>query len=126
MGVKFRHKGSFSNTEKMLKHMGEYIQNMDLDKYGVEGVNALMSNTPVDTGLLATSWYYRIVKKQESVVIQFCNSDIENYVPVAIILQYGHATKNGGWVEGIDYINPALKPVFNKILKHAWEEVTKS
>ena len=99
---------------------------VDLDKYGNQGVAALSSATPVDTGLTAASWYYEIEQKPGSTVITFCNSNIQNGIPIAIILQYGHATGNGGWVQGRDYINPALRPVFDKIAEKAWKEVTES
>ena len=86
---------------------------------------ALSSATPVDTGLTANSWYYKIERDANSVKIVFCNSNIQNGIPIAIILQYGHGTGTGGWVEGRDYINPAIQPVFDKIANNAWREVTK-
>jgi hypothetical protein len=96
-----------------------------LEKYGQEGVVALASATPVDTGLTASSWYYEIERGPEKVSITFYNSNIQNGIPIAIILQYGHATGGGGWVQGRDYINPALQPIFDSIAQKAWEEVTK-
>lgn len=98
----------------------------NLDKYGRMGVEALSAATPVDTGLTARSWYYEIERKNGRVSINFCNSNIQNGIPIAVILQYGHATGNGGWVEGRDYINPALRPIFDEIAESAWEEVTKA
>ena len=86
---------------------------------------ALASATPVDTGLTASSWYYEISNKNGSAMISFHNSNIQNGVPIAIILQYGHGTRNGGWVEGRDYINPAIRPIFDRIADDAWKEVTK-
>ena len=100
-------------------------QNWNLDKYGQAGVNALQAATPVDTGLTASSWYYEITNNDGVVRITFNNSNIQNGVPIAIILQYGHATRNGGWVEGRDYINPAIQPIFDKITETAWREVTR-
>ena len=97
----------------------------DLDKYGREGVAALASATPVSTGLTANSWDYKIERKNGSATITFYNTNIQNGVPIAIILQYGHGTRNGGWVQGRDYINPAIQPIFDKIAEHAWREVTK-
>ena len=94
-------------------------------KYGREGVAALASATPVDTGRTANSWHYKIEQKQGSVSISFYNTNIQNGVPIAVILQYGHATRNGGWVQGRDYINPAIQPIFDKIADAAWKEVTK-
>ena len=111
-------------TEKFLANAANYVKRLDLDKYGQEGVAALESATPKDTGLAASSWYYKIVKGNNSIVIRYCNSDIEDGVPIAVILQYGHATKNGGWVEGRDYINPAIRPIFDEIANKAWREVT--
>ncbi len=97
----------------------------ELDRYGREGVAALAAATPVDTGATAASWYYRIENQKGSVTISFYNSNIQNGVPIAIILQYGHGTGTGGWVQGRDYINPAIQPVFDKIAREAWREVTK-
>ena len=123
--LRFNHKGDFSKTTKFIKGAKKAIQLEDLDKFGQEGVSALASATPVDTGRTADSWYYKIVIKNGSVIISFYNSNIQNGVPIAIILQYGHGTRNGGWVQGRDYINPAIRPIFDKIANHAWEEVTK-
>jgi hypothetical protein len=97
----------------------------DLDKYGREGVAALASATPVESGLTASSWYYKIERSNGSVSINFYNSNIQNGVPIAVILQYGHGTGTGGWVEGRDYINPAIRPIFDKIANDAWREVTR-
>ena len=97
-----------------------------LDKYGQAGVAALASATPVDTGLTAASWGYKIERAATSSKIIFTNSNIQNGVPIAIILQYGHATGNGGWVEGRDYINPAIQPIFDAILEEACKEVRKA
>lgn len=125
MNIGFRHKGDFSKTSKFLTKMVGCISEMNLDKYGQEGVAALASATPKDTGLAASSWYYTIIRNKDSVIIRYCNSDIENGIPIAVILQYGHATKNGGWVEGRDYINPAIRPIFDRIANDAWREVTR-
>lgn len=123
--IGFRQKGDFSNTENYLKKLRQnHITNI-LKQYGEKGVAALASATPVDTGLTANSWYYKIEVKKTSASIIFCNSNIQNGVPIAIILQYGHGTNNGGWVEGRDYINPAIQPIFDELTKHAWKEVTK-
>ena len=96
-----------------------------LDKYGREGVAALQTATPKDTGKTSESWYYKIERKNGSVSLTFHNSNQNKGVPIAIILQYGHATGNGGYVEGVDYINPALRPIFDKIAEEAWKEVKK-
>lgn len=124
--ISFRQKGDFSNLSKFLEKAKEVIKMGDLDKYGREGVAALASATPRDTGKTAESWEYRIVREGDSVRIEFLNTNtIADGTPIAILLQYGHATKNGGFVQGIDYINPAIQPVFKKIADEAWREVTR-
>lgn len=124
--ISFREKGNFSNLSNFLERSKEVVKLGDLDKYGQEGVAALSAATPVNTGVTARSWSYKIIRKNGSVSISFYNSNIQNGVPIAIILQYGHGTRNGGWVEGRDYINPAIQPVFDKIANKAWKEVIKS
>lgn len=123
--ISFRQKGDFSKLTRFLGKMKEGIRLGDLDKYGREGVAALSSATPVETGLTASSWYYKITNKNNQIRITFYNSNLQNGVPIAVILQYGHGTGTGGWVEGRDYINPAVRPVFDKIADTAWKEVTK-
>ena len=123
--ISFRQKGDFSKLTKYLERVKEGFNVGILDKYGQAGVRALASATPVDTGLTASSWYYKIENNNGSVSIAFYNSNIQNGVPIAIILQYGHGTKNGGWVQGRDYINPAIRPIFDAIVEDAWKEVTK-
>lgn len=123
--ITFRQKGDFSKLTSFLERAKEAIKLGDLDKYGREGVDALSSATPVRTGLTANSWYYEIEHQNGSVSIIFNNSNVNKGVPIAIILQYGHGTSNGGWVQGRDYINPAIQPVFDRIANEAWEEVTK-
>ena len=123
--ITFRHKGDFSKLTKFLERAKQTVRIGDLNKYGRAGVAALMSATPVDTGLTASSWYYDIENKNGSVTITFNNSNIQNGVPIAIVLQYGHGTRNGGWVQGRDYINPAIQPIFDEIAEKAWREVTK-
>ena len=123
--IKFRHKGNFSKVTSFLERAKEAVRLGILDKYGREGVAALASATPVDSGLTASSWYYEIEQKNGSATISFHNSHIQKGVPIAIILQYGHGTGTGGWVEGRDYINPAIQPIFDKIVNEAWREVTK-
>lgn len=123
--VSFRHKGDFSKLNDYLVKVQKAVKDKDLEKYGQAGVAALASATPVDTGLTANSWYYEIEKTNGSVRINFNNSNVQNGVPIAIILQYGHGTGTGGWVEGRDYINPAILPIFDKIADEAWREVTR-
>ena len=123
--ITFRQKGDFSKLTSFLERAKEAVRIGDLDKYGREGVAALSSATPVRTGLTANSWYYEIEHQNGSVSITFNNSNVNKGVPIAIILQYGHGTGTGGWVEGRDYINPAIQPIFDNIAKDAWKEVTK-
>ena len=123
--IGFRQKGDFSKTTNFLSKLKQKVNVVILDRYGRQGVAALSSATPVDTGLTANSWYYKIERDENSVKIVFCNSNIQNGIPIAIILQYGHGTGTGGWVEGRDYINPAIQPVFDKLANDAWREVTK-
>lgn len=123
--ITFRQKGDLSKLTKFLERAKEVIKLGDLDKYGREGVAALKSATPVESGLTANSWYYKIENRNGSATISFHNSNIQNGVSIAIILQYGHGTRNGGWVQGRDYINPAIQPIFDKIADSAWREVVK-
>ena len=99
---------------------------MILNKYGKMGVSALAAATPVDTGKTADSWIYEIETSKDSYTITWSNTNVNNHVNIALILQYGHATRNGGYVSGRDYINPALQPVFDQIAEEAWREVTSS
>lgn len=123
--ISFKQKGGdFVNLTRYLEKTKRGAKITDLERYGKEGVNALMSATPVDTGNTANSWNYKIERNSGSIAISFYNTNIQNGVPIAIILQYGHGTRNGGWVEGRDYINPAIQPIFDKIAENAWKEVT--
>lgn len=125
-GISFRHKGDFSKLDKYLNEVRKAVRKDTIfDKYGRAGVAALSSATPVETGLAAQSWYYEVEQSSSSVRIVFYNSNVENGFPVAIMLQYGHGTGTGGWVEGRDYINPAIQPIFDKIAEDAWKEVTR-
>ena len=123
--ISFRQKGDFSNLSSYLERVKEKVKLGDLDKYGRAGVAALASATPVDSGQTANSWYYEIERQNGSVSIVFNNSNVNKGVPIAIILQYGHGTGTGGWVQGRDYINPAIQPIFDEIANNAWKEVTK-
>lgn len=123
--ISIRHRGDYAKLTRYLEKIKKTARISVLDKYGKAGVDALAAATPVDTGLTASSWYYRVEIQDEKASITFCNSNIQNGVPIAIILQYGHGTRNGGWVEGRDYINPAIQPIFDKIVDDAWKEVTK-
>ena len=123
--IKFRHQGDFSKFTRFLEKAKQSVRIGELDRYGREGVAALASATPVDSGETANSWYYEIVQGDGSVTITFNNSHIHSGVPIAIILQYGHGTGTGGWVQGRDYINSAIQPIFDKIANDAWREVTR-
>ena len=123
--ISFRQKGDFSKLTSFLERTKETVYLGDLNKYGRQGVAALASATPVDTGKTASSWSYKIENNNGLVSISFENSNVQDGVPIAIILQYGHGTRNGGWVEGRDYINPAIQPIFDQIVNDAWKEVTK-
>lgn len=119
----FRQKGDWKKTRKFLKRCSDLDLDDVLNRYGQEGVDALAKATPKDTGKTAASWSYEIAKGKESIVITWKNSNIVDGVPIAVILQYGHGTRNGGYVEGMDYINPAMRPVFERIAARAWGEV---
>ena len=123
--IGFRHKGNFVKTTRYLERAKKGVRITSLEKFGREGVAALASATPIDSGNTANSWYYEITKTRGVVKITFNNSNIQNGVPIAIILQYGHGTGTGGRVQGRDYINPAIQPIFDKLANNAWREVTK-
>ena len=125
MGViSFKHKGDFNKTEKFLKKMkSSEFQNI-LEQYGQIGVDALSRATPVDSGTTAASWSYEIDRNIGGLAIYFLNSHENKGVNIAIILQYGHGTGTGGYVQGRDYINPAIKPVFDQMSSDLWKMVT--
>lgn len=123
--ISFRQKGDFSKLTRFLEKAKNAVHLGILDKYGREGVAALASATPLDSGKTASSWYYEVQHGEGTASINFYNSNVNKGVPIAIILQYGHGTGTGGWVQGRDYINPAIQPIFDKIANEAWREVTK-
>ena len=124
MGITFRHRGNFNNTERFLKKAQKSDFFKHLEVYGQMGVDALASATPVDSGLTADSWSYEISKNADDLAIYWTNSNVEKgYFNIALMLQLGHGTRNGGYVEGRDYINPAIQPIFDKIAEDAWREV---
>lgn len=123
--ISFRHKGNLSKTTRYLERIKRGARLSMLDRYGRAGVAALASATPTDSGTTAASWYYEIEQSNGSYTLRFLNSNVNKYVNIAIILQYGHGTGTGGWVEGRDYINPAIQPIFDELAKEAWEEVAK-
>lgn len=123
MIIEVTHKGNFKNTEHFLQKAKNFVIDAVLAKYGQEGVNALSAATPVDTGKTAASWQYEIDKTPNQVAIRWYNTNVNKGVNIAIILQYGHGTGTGGWVEGRDYINPAMRPIFDKLANDAWESL---
>lgn len=123
--IKITQKGNYSKVTKYLQNLKKASRIRILEKYAKSGVDALSSATPVDSGETARSWSYEIKDDNRGSQIIFRNSHINKGVPIAIILQYGHGTGTGGWVEGRDYINPAIQPIFNKIVDEVWREVTR-
>ena len=123
--ITFRMKGNFSKVSSYLERIREAIHLGILDKYGKMGVDALSAATPVDTGLTAASWSYTIQNDGDTASITWTNSNVNKGVNIALILQLGHGTGTGGWVEGRDYINPAIQPIFDMLAQEAWEEVTR-
>lgn len=122
--ISVRQKGDFRKTEKLLKKSfgRDYVG--VLEKYAQQGVAALSAATPIKTGLTSASWNYRIIQNGSNISIVWENSNVQKGVNIALILQYGHGTRNGGYVEGRDYINPALRPIFDRMADAAWKEVT--
>lgn len=118
--------GNFDRTEKFLKKISKGDIFKALSRYGQRGVNALSSSTPKRTGKTASSWDFEVEMTSTSYSIVWTNSNTNKNVNIAVILQYGHGTRNGGYVRGIDYINPAMKPIFEQIADEAWKEVTRS
>lgn len=124
--ISVKQKGDFSKLTKHLNRMKDVPRQVDLDKYGRQGVIALASATPMDSGMTASSWFYEIVRGDTTTTIRFNNSNVvDDWCNIAIILQYGHGTGTGGYVQGRDYINPAIRPIFDGIATAAWKEVTK-
>ena len=124
--IVIKQSGNFKNTERFLSRASRLQVRDILDKYGREGVAALASATPVDSGLTASSWDYEVRITRSTYTLTWTNSNVVNGVPIAIILQYGHATRNGGFVKGRDYINPVIRPIFDKIANELWKEVTQA
>ncbi len=122
--IKFKHKGDLKKTESFLKKLHSKSHFQGLDGLAQRGVDALSSATPIDSGLTSQSWGYAIKDDGDKVTIAWTNDNVVDDVNIAIILQYGHATGTGGWVEGEDYINPAIKKTFDDIAKQVWKEVT--
>ena len=126
MGIVFKHKGDFKKTDRYFEKLRKFEISRILNKYGAEGVRALSSATPKESGKTADSWSYEVERTRSGYTISWLNSNMNQGVNIALILQLGHGTGTGGYVQGIDYINPALKPVFDALADEAWQEVTKA
>lgn len=123
--VTFKSNGDFKKTNKFLKGIVEELYLKELERYAKAGVDALSNATPVDSGETASSWGYRIVKEHGNYKIIWTNSNESNGIPIAILIQYGHSTRNGGYVEGRDFINPAIRPIFDQMAEEAWRGVVR-
>ena len=122
--ITFRQKGDFSRLDTYFERLKGVIKWSILDKYGRAGVEALASATPIESGKTAESWYYKVERGDGSVALRFYNDNTTpDGTPIAILIQYGHGTRNGGYVEGVDFINPAIVPIFEEIANTAWSEV---
>ena len=121
--ITIKQKGDFSKLDTYFERLLEVVNLGKLNKYGKAGVAALASATPVETGKTANSWTYEINRSGDTITIDYINKNSNDNVNIAVILQYGHGTGTGGWVQGRDYINPAIQPVFDSIVQEAWEEV---
>ena len=127
MKIKVKVRGNWNKTEVFLKDAKtlKKIKSI-LERFGREGVIALSSATPVDTGETATSWDYRIDETRDGISLNFINTNLTSTgIPIAILLQHGHGNGKGGYIQGRDFINPAIQPIFDKIAEEAWKEVTK-
>lgn len=127
MPIKFTQRGSFSKTNAFLQRLksAEYLA--QLEKFGQIGADALKSATPEETGDTANAWTYEIIKRPGYYSIQWENTNTEEpgHIPIAVLIQYGHGTRHGGFVQGRDYINPAMRPIFDQIASDMWKEVTR-
>lgn len=124
--ISFVHHGNFKATKKFLKKASGMDWKHTLEQYGQRGVDALSSATPLDSGETAALWGYEIERGRNRAAIYWTNSNVNDGVNIAVILQYGHGTRTGGWIEGRDYINPAIRPIFDEIADAAWKEVTEA
>ena len=120
----FSQSGDFSNTERFLKNVGNDSFFANLEAYGKAGVQALADNTPRDSGETAMSWGYKVIRSRTNPGIEWYNTNVNDGTSVAILIQYGHATKSGGYISGRDYINPVIRPIFDKIAEDIWKKVT--
>lgn len=125
MGIRFTTKGDWGKTYSYLKRLQSAQAFAIMEKYGQRGVVALTAATPVESSETANSWTYEIVRKKGYYAIHWNNTHVEDGIPIAVILQYGHGTGTGGYVQGHDYIMPAIRPIFNEMINEIWREVTK-
>ena len=124
--ITFKHRGSFNKTERFLNKMRKMEYLNVLDYYGMIGVTSLAAATPRDSGKTAESWTYEIEKTPDKTTISWVNNNVNDGVVIAVILQHGHGTGTGGYVQGRDYINPAMRPIFDRIAEEAWKGVVSS
>ena len=124
MGVRIKQKGDWKKTELLLQNVKKFDPIPILKRYGEIGVAELMSYTPIDTGLTAASWYYEIEKTKDGYILSWNNSNVVDGVNIALLIQYGHGTKGGTYVQGRDYINPALQDIFDTLATQLWREVS--
>lgn len=122
--ISFSQKGDFSKTDRFLGEIEKLTLTSILEEYGHRGVEALSNATPREHGLTAEAWTFEIVNRKGYVSLRFHNTHIVEDQPIAVLIQYGHGTRNGGYVEGRDYINPAIQPIFDQIAEAIWKEVT--
>lgn len=122
--IRFSHRGDFGNIEQFLKKSKDTNFRPILEKYARQGVSVLQSATPKDTGETSQSWGFEIVTKRSGFSIHWTNSNMNNGIPIVILLQYGHGTRSGTFIEGRDFINPAMRPLFDQIAENLWKEVT--
>lgn len=123
-GITLEASGNYSSTTTWLQRIGRMSIEQQLARYGLKGVKALASSTPARTGKTAASWYYSVSRNGDTWTLSWNNDNINHGVPIAIVLQYGHVTGTGGWVQGRDYINPAIKPLMDEIAEGVWRTVT--
>lgn len=124
--ISIKSTGSFNNTERFLNRINRGELFKSLHKYGQKGVDALSDATPIDSGLAASSWEYKIIRRRGTYTIQWSNTDVESGALVVILIQYGHGTGTGGYVRGRDFINPAIQPIFDEIANDVWMEVSRA
>lgn len=117
MAIKFKVKGHYKHTLSFLKKMQQLNIDSLLNDLGKRGVDSLQKNTPVDTGLTADSWSYKITKRSNVIILAWINTNFNENIPISILIQYGHATLNGSFIQGRDYINPAMKPIFDRMIE---------